>query len=240
MVHADSLTYLPTLPQGFIDAVITDPPYNSGGRTPTERTTTTIRRKYVSSDAQHALEDFVGDSRDQRSYSAWLAQILAHALAAASTGAPLVVFTDWRQLPATSDALQVAGWTWRGALALRKPINRPQRGRFRQECEFMLWGTNGPVLADRNPVYLPGFYVGSQPKGGLRMHITQKPLEVMRDLVRICPPGGRVLDPFAGSGTTGVASVLEDRGFLGVELSEHYADIATRRINETVRADPAG
>lgn len=62
------------------------------------------------------------------------------------------------------------------------------------------------------------------------MHITQKPVEVMQELVKICPPGGTVLDPFTGSGTTGVAALREGRRFIGVELSEHYADIAEQRL----------
>ena len=44
------------------------------------------------------------------------------------------------------------------------------------------------------------------------------------------PPGGTVLDPFAGSGTTGVAAALEGVGFLGVERKAEYAEIARARI----------
>jgi site-specific DNA-methyltransferase (adenine-specific) len=53
----------------------------------------------------------------------------------------------------------------------------------------------------------------------------------MRYLVRlITPPGGLVLDPFTGSGTTGCAAVLEGARFLGLELSPEYAEIARARI----------
>lgn len=62
-------------------------------------------------------------------------------------------------------------------------------------------------------------------------HPTVKPVELMRWLVRlITPPGGLVLDPFCGSGTTGVACVLEGFRFLGVEREEEYATIARARI----------
>ena len=62
-------------------------------------------------------------------------------------------------------------------------------------------------------------------------HPTVKPVALMRWLVRlVTPPGGLALDPFAGSGTTGVACVLEGRAFLGIELDAGYADIARRRI----------
>jgi DNA modification methylase len=60
---------------------------------------------------------------------------------------------------------------------------------------------------------------------------TVKPLELMRWLVRLaCPPGGLVLDPFCGSGSTGAAAVLEGRQFLGVEREGPYVDIACARL----------
>jgi DNA modification methylase len=62
-------------------------------------------------------------------------------------------------------------------------------------------------------------------------HPTVKPLELMCWLVRLlCPPGGLVLDPTAGSGTTGAAAVLEGRSFLGIELEPAYVEIARARI----------
>lgn len=56
----------------------------------------------------------------------------------------------------------------------------------------------------------------------------------MRDMVKIVPPGGVIVDPFMGSGTTGVAAILEGRRFVGVERVEHHLDTATRRIREAV------
>jgi DNA modification methylase len=58
-----------------------------------------------------------------------------------------------------------------------------------------------------------------------------KPIELMRWLVRlVSPPGGLVLDPFCGSGSTGAAAALEGRRFLGIELSPEYVEIASARI----------
>ncbi|HVK25467.1 MAG TPA: site-specific DNA-methyltransferase [Actinokineospora sp.] len=232
--HGDALAVLPTLPVGAADVVITDPPYNSGGRTSSERLTQSARDKYVSTTgkggANHDLADFVGDNRDQRSYGYWLSLVLAECHRVTGPGGIACVFTDWRQLPATSDALQAAGWTWRGIVAWQKPNNRPRLGGFRQSTEYIVWGTHGALLADRNPVCLPGLLTGSQPQGSKRVHITQKPVDVLRELVKVCPPGGTVLDPFAGSGSTGVAALAEDRGFLGVELSDHYHAVAAQRL----------
>lgn len=70
---------------------------------------------------------------------------------------------------------------------------------------------------------------GLQPRGNF--HPTVKPVELMRWLVRlVTPPGGTVLDPFLGSGTTGMACRYELRRFIGVEREAEYVQIAERRI----------
>ncbi|MEU8704180.1 DNA methyltransferase [Streptomyces sp. NPDC048565] len=227
--QGDALTLLPTL-DITVDAVICDPPYNSGGRTNAERRAQGARGKYVSGDAQHALPDFDGDSRDQRSYTHWLGLVLADCYRLTRSGGSSLVFTDWAQLPATSDALQAAGWTWRGIVPWRKPISRPVKNGFRRECEYVLWGSRGDPLRHTPTIYLPGWLEGSQPRGRSRIHITQKPVDVMRQLVRIAPEGGTVLDPFTGSGTTGVAALQEGRRFVGIEQSAVYAAGAEGRL----------
>ena len=55
-----------------------------------------------------------------------------------------MVFTDWRQLPLTSDALQIAGWTWRGIIPWDKTEScRPQLGLYRNQAEYVLTATHG-------------------------------------------------------------------------------------------------
>jgi hypothetical protein len=63
-------------------------------------------------------------------------------------------------------------------------------------------------------------------------HSTVKPIELMRYLVRLTktPTGGVVLDPFTGSGTTGIACELEGREFIGIEREAEYVEIAEKRI----------
>ncbi len=66
-------------------------------------------------------------------------------------------------------------------------------------------------------------------------HPTQKPEALMRWLVNLaCPPGGLVLDPFLGSGTTAVACVQTGRNFVGIELDDGYCEIARRRAAEAL------
>jgi site-specific DNA-methyltransferase (adenine-specific) len=72
-------------------------------------------------------------------------------------------------------------------------------------------------------------------------HPTQKPVPLMRWLCRlVTPPGGRVLDPFAGSGSTGVASLAEGFDAVLIEIDPHYAAIARRRVAEAQGAPPPG
>ena len=75
---------------------------------------------------------------------------------------------------------------------------------------------------------------------GRNPHPTVKPIDLMRWLIRlVTPPGGTVLDPFAGSGSTGCAAVLERTAFIGIEREPAYAEIARARIGWWAR-QPAG
>ncbi len=66
-----------------------------------------------------------------------------------------------------------------------------------------------------------------------RIHPTEKPIELMRDLVGKCPPG-TVLDPFMGSGTTLRAAMDLGRRAIGIEIEERYCEIAARRLDQMV------
>lgn len=82
------------------------------------------------------------------------------------------------------------------------------------------------------------FYVAKpsrKERGAGNTHPTVKPVQLLRYLVRlVTPPGGMVLDPFAGSGTTGVACALEGFAFVGVEAEKMYVRLAERRIAQAV------
>ena len=68
-------------------------------------------------------------------------------------------------------------------------------------------------------------------------HPTVKPVALMRWLVSlVCRPGGLVLDPFCGSGTTGVACALEGMRFVGIKKEPRYVEIARHRIAEAFSA----
>ena len=72
-------------------------------------------------------------------------------------------------------------------------------------------------------------------------HPTQKPLEIVERMVLAsCPPGGRVLDPFMGSGTTAVACARQQREFVGYEINESYCAIARERVSAAASAVAVG
>lgn len=83
----------------------------------------------------------------------------------------------------------------------------------------------GKVASAKTPESMGG------ERTGRNHHPTVKPVDLMRYLCRlVTPPGGLVLDPFMGSGTTGRAAIQEGFAFVGCELSPEYAEIAARRI----------
>jgi len=83
------------------------------------------------------------------------------------------------------------------------------------------------------PVRRVALYTGRrhQPRLVRNIHPTVKPMALMRWLIRLATPeGGIVLDPFCGSGTTGAATVLEGRRFVGIERERDYVDVACARL----------
>lgn len=230
--HGDALSILRGLETASVDAVITDPPYCSGGQTMAERARPT-GQKYVNTNTKRALPDFEGDFRDQRGFLAWASQWLAECHRVTKPGGVLLSFIDWRMLPTMTDAVQVAGWIWQGIVVWDKTAGcRPQRGRFRSQSEYVVWGSRGPLNTSAHPVVLPGVY-SIHPSPGEKRHQVAKPERLMDALVQIVPPGGVILDPFMGSATTGVAALRSGRRFVGAELAEGYFRLSQERLRAT-------
>lgn len=143
LLKGDALSLLPTLEAGSFDALITDPPHASGGVNAAARRKPPSA-KYPQGGRPVLHADFLGDERDQRSHLQWMTMWLSECARVLKDGAPVCVFTDWRQLPLTTDALQRAGFTWRGVTVWDKTEGvRPQRGRFRNQAEYIVWGSKG-------------------------------------------------------------------------------------------------
>lgn len=228
--HGDCLAVLPTLPANSVDAVIADPPYSSGGAFRADRNNGTSV-KYQMTGTEKEYPEFEGDNRDQLAYYYWCALWLGECARVLKPGGAICVFTDWRQLATTINAVQIGGLVWRGVVPWNKTeAARPQRGRFRAQCEYVVWGTLG-AMAEQTAECLPGFFTYVV-KSDEKAHTTGKPVELVTDILRVAAPGATVLDPFMGSGTTGLACMKTGRRFIGIEISPAYYQIAQRRIAE--------
>ena len=237
LIQGDCMRVLPGLEADSVDAVITDPPYSSGGAFRGDRTVGSTAKKYQQNGQHTKRADFTGDNRDQRSWSSWCALWLSECLRVTRPSGYLLVFTDWRQLPACTDAVQAGGWVWRGIISWDKTegARAPHTGYFRHQCEYVVWATKG---VSKPAAWLPpgeGCWPGSYTvpvRQKDKHHMAGKPTELLCRLVECCPPGGLVLDPFMGSGTTGVACLRTGRRFVGVDIAARYVRTAEARIRE--------
>jgi len=228
LYHGDSFWLLPFL--SGCGGLLTDPPYSSGGMLRGDRMQS-AKTKYVLSQIQADRPDFTGDNRDQRSFGVWCGLWLDLARKACEIGSPFGCFIDWRQLPTLTDAVQVAGWVWRGTCAWCKPNARPMPGRFAHSVENMVWGSNGPMPEQK--VYPQGFFVQMPPSGKNKNHIAEKPVDMLKWALTIFPTDKPILDPFAGSGSTLIACRLTGRKSIGIELDEKFCELIAKRCEKT-------
>ena len=174
---------------------------------------------------------------DQNAWAQWTYRWLKECKRVAKDGAPIVIFIDWRQLGLLTTLLQWAGWRWLGVAVWDKTeACRPQMGRFAAQAEYIVWGAKGRLPAKRHVGTLPGVFRHRVEVPGKKLHMTGKPLVLMEDLLRIVVPGGIILDPFAGSGSTLLAARNLGLGYVGIEASADYYKIAWERLGNT-RAD---
>lgn len=227
--HGDALKVLRGLADNSVDLLLTDPPYSSGGMVRSDRIAKTSDKYHNGSQAE-----FSGDNRDQHAHAYWVALWITEARHVLTESQVAGVFTDWRQLTATVDAVQAGGLIYRGVVVWDKTERaRGYPGRFAAQSEFMVWATNGP-RGDQYDFALRGVYRYPVPINGDRVHMTQKPVELFRDLVAVAPPGAVVLDPFMGSGTTLRAAKDTGRRAIGIEAEERYCEIAAKRMAQEV------
>lgn len=233
LFQGDALGVLTALPDTSVGAVLTDPPYSSGGLTLTERQGDPDR-KYRNSALRHRFPAMLGDAKDQHSWTLWCTLWLAQCWRIAQAGAPLLVFTDWRQLPALADAVQAAGWIWRGIVVWDKRVGRPMPGRFRPQCEYVVFASKG-ALAAPSRACLPGVYAHTV-NHTRKLHLASKPVPLLLDLLAITLPDAVVLDPFMGAGSAGEACVATGRGYVGIELSPEYFEVSRNRLEAALAA----
>jgi site-specific DNA-methyltransferase (adenine-specific) len=223
----DCLEILPTLPK--VDAVITDPPYVglAGGMQ--------FINGGVAPDRQ-AENLAIGDE--------WGASLDWMAPAWSICEGPFVVFCSYQSVADVRQAIPkkpVALFTWHKRNAPAHPANLPrwtdEQAWAWQNGGKANWRVFGSTLIDM-PKLAAGCMATERlvDAAGKATHPTQKPVALMAKFIDAVD--GCVLDPFMGTGTTGVAAIQMGRSFIGIEREPKYFDIACRRIEEAQRQVP--
>jgi len=226
----EALRFLDSLPDESIDLVLTDAPYSSGGLTRSDRHASP-RAKYVQTGTRRPHPNFSGDGRDGRGWLHWCTLWITQCHRVLRPHGYILMFTDWRQLPTATDALQAGGLIWRGLIVWDKTdcARAPHKGYYRHQAEYVVWGTKGVSKPATHGGPWRGVYrypVRQRDKH----HMTGKPTPLCRDLVQCVPAGAVVLDPLAGSGTTLIAAALECRQAIGCEYDPVIAEGAVDRL----------
>lgn len=117
---------------------------------------------------------------------------------------------------------------------MKKDTGMPNRW-YLKNTELILFFRKGQAKPINDLTSRDWFEVKMPTKKNCKTHITQKPFDLIRKLVtNSSNENDIVLDPFMGSGTTGVACIHTNRNFIGIEIDEKYFDIAKKRIEEAM------
>ena len=218
----DCLEILPTL--GRVDAVVTDPPYEAVTQ---DKWGILARIEY------RDFNDFGLDFRAIDEIRPAVATMLANA-----ANGWAIVFCQAEGVRAWRDVFQAAGVKYKRAMVWVKPDAMPQ------------FNGQGPSVGFENMVAVwcgvghskwngggrPGVFTYCKNSGGKHEHPTQKPLPLINEIVSLFSDvGQQILDPFMGSGTTGVACAKLGRKFIGIEIEPKYFDIACKRIEQSYK-----
>jgi site-specific DNA-methyltransferase (adenine-specific) len=233
LYHGDCLETLADIGEAnTIAAFITDPPYCSGGFTESAKKQAAgqgLRRETVKQ-----IGWFAGDNMTTGGLVWLMRTVSVQAHFMLIDGGTLTAFTDWRMAQHLGPAMESARFRMQNLLVWNK--KHPGLGTgFRPQHEMALH------LAKGTPTY-HDFHYGNVLDGGRvsaanREHQTEKPVDLITAIVRVTSPiGGMVVDPFMGSGTTGVAAIQTDRQFIGIEADAGYFDVACRRLEAAHRA----
>jgi site-specific DNA-methyltransferase (adenine-specific) len=207
LIQGDCLDVLRQLPDGCVDAVVTDPPWM-------EYETAW----YDASDWHRPVAKV-----EPRRYAKDLARVCR-------IGGAVLLWCRWDAFDEHASALRAVSIQVRNCVVWGKPNHTAGdlNGNLGNQHECAVFGSRGVWF--RHDSRETNLF-----SRGFRHHPTEKPLGLMRRSVNLASPPGRiVLDPFMGSGTTGVACVQTGRKFIGIEIDPGYFSIAQRRINEAL------
>jgi site-specific DNA-methyltransferase (adenine-specific) len=209
---------------GRVDAVITDPPFEKEAHTPIRRTQKSIKT------GVHDALDFTAITEDMRTFvPEWAAE---------NCNGWLLAFCQVEAVASWRDVMEAAGLKYKRGMAWIKPDSSPQfngQGPAQgYECIAAAWcgaGHSKWQAGGKRGVYT--HCTNGPDRHGT--HPTEKPKSLMAEILAdFTAARDIVLDPFMGSGTTGVAAVSMARPFIGVEIDPKYFDIARSRIEKAL------
>jgi len=202
--------------------VVTDPPYCSGGWQESDK-----RRGSVGTDTKH--HKVARDTLSTRGYIALIQRVMSCVSARLA-----YVFTDWRMWVNLFDAMEAIGYPARSMIVWDKGNPGMGRGWRAQHELVMCCATHTDPLKDLKRS--KGNVIQAK-RTGNELHTTQKPLELLETLINVAHPekGGRIYDPFAGSGSTMIAA--GKRPTFLIELDPGYVDIIRWRWGQYAKAN---
>lgn len=213
--HGDCLEILPTLDLAEVAIVITDPPYSSGGFQEAGKSGGSIGTR------SNDVIDM--DNLSTRGYERLISKTLRYC----NQADEIYMFTDWRMWVYTFDLIESAGWRIRNMLVWDKKqmgMGMP----WRNQHELLVYGKRTPARitgGDRGNVL-------QFSRTGNSNHPTEKPVALIEALLLNSCNFGTVIDPFMGSGTTGVACIRNGFNFIGVERSLTHFETAQKRLEQ--------
>ena len=207
------------------DCVVMDPPYCSGGLLPQQ-----IARGGVSKYIQRTDLDDFEDGMSQLAFFRFMIEVFTRSKRVLKQPGYLFSFIDWRSYPVVAEALEGGGVRWRGTCVWNKGNSRPNSGQFFQDCEFVLWGTNGHEKTKNFGCH--AVIDCRAPLTAERIHPTQKPPFVYSKLYGILNEKPRILELFSGSASGGVAALELGADYVGVEASPYYVAASRKRLRD--------
>lgn len=225
--HGEALEVLDSLPDSSVDLLLTDPPYSSGGSLEAQKN---VKAQGLRSATVQA-SDFAWFAADNMSTAGlvWLLRAsLTRSRRLLRPNRAALVFTDWRMVPHLAPALESSGLRYRNMIVWDKGSAGLGNG-FKPAHEIILEYSNGTT--EYHTKTGQNVIRARRVAPGIRDHNAQKPVPLLQDLMTVCaPPGGVVLDPFMGSGSTLVAAKATGRRAIGVEIDERYCESAAARL----------
>lgn len=226
--HGDCLEIMATLPDASVDAIVTDPPYCSGGFSEATKKAATYQG-LRSETIRHGKETwFTSDAMTTNGFLFLMRSIAFDGMRCLREGGSFLCFCDWRMYAMLSAALESSGLRLQNLIVWDKRNAGLGRG-FRPQHELIVHLVKG--VGKYHVKNGKNVYAVSRVHSSQKDHPTEKPVELLLHLLQVVSPlGGSILDPFCGSGSTGVAAMLGGFQFIGIEREAEYCEIARARI----------